>query len=220
MTKGLGLSKIALKDFHLPMDASDELIATTIEKCENAGVKCYGAGVVYMRSQEEVDNAFEYARKAKMEMIIGVPEHSLLSYVEKKVKEYNIKLAIHNHGPGDERYPSAESAYVRIKTMDSRMGLCTDIGHTQRINRNPTDDLVDFNDRVFDIHLKDVTAASKEGSTCEMGRGVIDIPSFLKAVVKSKYSGNLSFEYEKDGDDPLAGLAESLGYVKGILAML
>ncbi len=220
MTKDLGISKIAFKSFHLPLDASDELIASTLEKCESAGLDLYGAGVVYMGTKEEVDNAFEYARKAKMKMIIGVPEHEFLPYVEEKVKEYDIKLAIHNHGPGDERYPSVESAYVLIKDMDPRMGLCLDIGHTQRINRDPVQDLVYYYDRIHDIHVKDVTASEPDGSTCEIGRGVVDIPAFLKAVVKKNYSGVLGFEYEKNADDPLAGLAESVGYVRGVLAML
>ena len=220
MTKRLGITRIGFKSFHLPLDASDELIASTLAKCEEAGINLYGGGVIYMKTEEEVDNAFEYARKAKMKMIIGVPGHELLSYTEKKVKEYGIKLAIHNHGPGDDLYPSAESAFKLIKDMDPGMGLCIDIGHTKRINRDPEQDLVDYFDRVFDIHIKDVTAANKEGSTCEVGRGVIDIPSFLKTVIKKKYSGTLAFEYEKDADDPFPGLCESVGYVRGVLATI
>ncbi len=220
MTKRLGITRIGFKSFHLPLDASDELIASTVAKCNEAGINLYGGGVIYMKTEAEVDNAFEYARKAKMKMIIGVPNHELLSYTEKKVKEYGIKLAIHNHGPGDDLYPSAESAYKLIKNMDKGMGLCIDIGHTKRINRDPEQDLVDFFDRVFDIHIKDVTAANKEGSTCEVGRGVIDIPAFLKTVVKKQYAATLAFEYEKDADDPYPGLCESVGYVRGVLATL
>jgi len=220
MTKRLGISRITFKSMHLPLDASDELIADTVAKCEEAGINLYGAGVITMKTKEDVDNAFEYARKAKLKMIVGVPYHELLSYTEKKVKEYDIKVAIHNHGPGDDRYPSAESAIAKIKDLDPRMGLCLDIGHTKRIDRDPTKDLVDYFDRIFDIHIKDVSAASKEGKTCEIGRGVIDIESFLKTVIKLKYSGTLAFEYEKDESDPLPGLAESVGYVRGILATL
>jgi len=220
MTKRLGISRITFKSMHLPLDASDELIADTVAKCEEAGINLYGAGVITMKTKEDVDNAFEYARKAKLKMIVGVPYHELLSYTEKKVKEYDIKVAIHNHGPGDDRYPSAESAIAKIKDLDPRMGLCLDIGHTKRIDRDPTKDMVDYFDRIFDIHIKDVSAASKEGKTCEIGRGVIDIESFLKTVIKLKYSGTLAFEYEKDESDPLPGLAESVGYVRGILATL
>ena len=216
----LDIKHISLKDFHLKLDSTDEQIAEVVLKCKNAGVDLGSGGVIYMKSEAEVDAAFEYARKAGMNMIIGVPQHDMLPYAEKKVKEYNIRLAIHNHGPGDKVYPSCESAFVLIKNMDARMGLCLDIGHTQRIQRDPSADLKDYFDRIFEIHMKDVTTSDKEGKAIEIGRGVIDIPGFLKTVVKKKFSGIISFEYEKDDADPVPGLAESLGYVKGVLAVI
>lgn len=218
--KRLEFKHISLKDFHLKLTSTDAQIAEAVKKCTDAGVELGSGGVIYMKSEAEVDAAFEYARKAGMNMIIGVPQHELLPYAEKKVKETNIRLAIHNHGPGDLVYPSCESAYVLIKDRDKRMGLCLDIGHTQRIKRDPSADLKDYFDRIFEIHIKDVSLADKEGKTVEIGRGVIDIPNFLKLVVKLKYAGILSFEYEKDENDPVPGLAESLGYVKGVLKVI
>jgi sugar phosphate isomerase/epimerase len=216
----LGLKHISLKDFHLKLTASDAEIAEVEKKCKDAAVELGSGGVIYMKSEADVDAAFEYARKAGMNMIIGVPQHELVSYAEKKVKEYNIRLAIHNHGPGDLVYPSCESAYVLIKDMDKRMGLCLDIGHTQRIQRSPSADLKDYFDRIFEIHMKDVTSSDKDGKAIEVGRGVINIPEFLKTVVKMKFPGIISFEYEKDDVDPVPGLAESLGYVKGVLTVI
>ena len=216
----LDIKHISLKDFHLKLDSTDLQIAEVVLKCKNAEVDLGSGGVIYMKSEAEVDAAFEYARKAGMNMIIGVPQHDMLPYAEKKVKEYNIRLAIHNHGPGDKVYPSCESAFVLIKNMDARMGLCLDIGHTQRIQRDPSADLKDYFDRIFEIHMKDVTTSDKEGKAIEIGRGVIDIPGFLKTVVKKKFSGIISFEYEKEDADPVPGLAESLGYVKGVLAVI
>lgn len=218
--KRLEFKHISLKDFHLKLTSTDAQIAEAVKKCRDAGVELGSGGVIYMKSEAEVDAAFEYARKAGMNMIIGVPQHELLPYAEKKVKETNIRLAIHNHGPGDLVYPSCESAYVLIKDRDKRMGLCLDIGHTQRIKRDPSADLKDYFDRIFEIHIKDVSLADKEGKTVEIGRGVIDIPKFLKLVVKLKYTGILSFEHEKDENDPVPGLAESLGYVKGVLKVI
>jgi sugar phosphate isomerase/epimerase len=219
-TKQLGIDKIAFKSFHLNLDATDAEIAEAVEKCREAGIELYGGGVIYMKTEAEVDQAFDYAKKAGMKMIIGVPNHELLSYVENKVKEYDIKLAIHNHGPGDKLYPSAESAYVLIKDMDPRMGLCIDIGHTKRIGRDPSQDVKDFYGRVLDIHIKDVTKADHDGSTCEIGRGVIDIKTFLTDLLDMGYSGTVAFEYEKDGDSPMPGLSESVGYVRGMLAAI
>ena len=100
------------------------------------------------------------------------------------------------------------------------MGLCIDIGHTKRIDRDPSDDLKDYFDRVLDVHIKDVTEATAKGSTCEVGRGVIDIPRFLQTLIDLKYSGIVALEYEKDADDPLPGMAESIGYTRGVLRML
>jgi sugar phosphate isomerase/epimerase len=217
-TKKLDVDYIAFKSFHLKLDATDAEITEAVEKCSEAGLNLYAGGVIYMTTEAEVDQAFEYAKKTGMKMIVGVPNHELLPYVEGKVKAYDIQLAIHNHGPGDKLYPSAESAYVLIKDMDSRMGLCIDIGHTKRIGRDPSQDVRDYFDRVLDIHIKDVTAADHDGSTCEIGRGVIDHHRFLNDLVELGYDGVVALEYEKDGDDPFAGMAESMGYIKGILS--
>ncbi len=220
MTLRCGVNRITFKSMHLPLDSDKATIEKAVALCKKKGITLYGGGVIYMKTKAEVDQAFEYAKMAGMEMIIGVPNHELLEYVEGKVKEYDIKLAIHNHGPGDLVYPSAESAFVLIKNLDKRMGLCIDIGHTKRIGRDPEQDLKDYFDRVFDMHIKDVTKAEKDGSTCIIGRGVIDFPSFLKAVNKLGYKGTLSLEYEAEGKDPLPGMMESFGYVKGILATM
>lgn len=220
MTARLGLKNIALKSMHLPLDSDEAQIEETVSKVKKAGLDLYGAGVIYMTNEEEVNRAFEYAETAGLKVIIGVPEHNLLQLVEEKVKAYDIKLAIHNHGPGDKRYPSPESAYEKIKHMDSRMGLCLDIGHTQRIGIDPAKSARQFMDRLHDVHIKDVDKAAAEGRTVEIGRGIIDIPSFLKILIERRYSGKVSFEFEKDGDDPLPGLAESVGYVRGCLDMI
>jgi len=220
MTLRCGVNQVTFKSMHLPLDSDKETIKKTVALCKQKGVNLYGGGVIYMKSKTDVDQAFEYAKTAEMKMIVGVPNHDLLDYVEGKVKEHDIMLAIHNHGPGDLVYPSAESAYVLIKNRDKRMGLCIDIGHTKRINRDPEQDLKDFFDRVIDVHIKDVTAASAEGKTCIIGRGVINFPSFMKSVVKRGYKGTLSLEYEAEGKDPLPGMMESFGFVKGVLAMM
>lgn len=220
MTAGLGISKLCLKSMHLPLDLSPGEIKTEAAKVKEAGLDLYGGGVIYMKSIEEVDQAFAYAGNAGMKVIVGVPEHDQLEYCSKKVKETGINLAIHNHGPGDEKYPSPESAYNLIKDLDPGMGLCMDIGHTVRIGEDPAKDAARFMDRLHDIHIKDVDKAEESGQTCEIGRGVIDIPAFLKVLLKEKYSKVVSFEYEKDGKNPLPGLAESVGYVRGVLKVI
>jgi inosose dehydratase len=173
-----------------------------------------------MTTPAEVERAFAYAKAGGMEVIIGVPNYELLPLVEKKIKDTGIKLAIHNHGPGDPHYPTPASAYEKIKGMDPRLGLCLDIGHSKRAGVDPSAAAEALASRILDVHLKDVSAASKDGAPVEIGRGVIDIPKFLRTLVKLNYRGTTSFEYEKDAKDPLAGLAESVGFVRGILASL
>ncbi|MDH5604815.1 MAG: sugar phosphate isomerase/epimerase [Cyclobacteriaceae bacterium] len=220
MSKKVGLNYVCLKSMHLPLDSNQDEINRVNHLIKDRGMTLSGGGVIYMKDEASVDEAFEYAKKAGMKMIVGVPEHELLKYVEKKVKKYDIILAIHNHGPGDEKYPSPESVYEKIKKLDKRMGLCHDIGHTKRIKLDPVVETEKYLDRTYDFHIKDVNKADADGQNIEIGRGVIDIPAFLRLLVAKKYSGLVSFEYEKDADDPLAGLAESVGYVNGVLASI
>jgi inosose dehydratase len=220
MTQRLGLDRIAFKSFHLPLESTDEEIRAAAEKTRAAGLDLYGCGVVYMESQEDVERAFHYARTANMKVIIGAPHPDLLNMVNKMVNRFDIKVAIHNHGPEDKSYPTPESSYVKIKGLDPRIGLCLDIGHTQRAGLDPSQEAERFADRLLDIHIKDVTTPTKEGQTIEIGRGVIDIPKFLKTLIDLDYKGSVSFEFEKDGKDPLPGVAESVGYVRGVLASI
>jgi sugar phosphate isomerase/epimerase len=220
MTKRVALKNIAFKDSHLPLNSSPETIKSVAAKVNSAGLNLYGCGVVYMKSEKDVNQAFEYAKAAAMKTIIAAPIHELLPLVDKMVKEYDIAVAIHNHGPGDKVFPTPESVHEKVKDLDKRIGLCMDIGHTTRIGEDPSRDAVRFADRLVDIHIKDVSAAKPEGGTVEVGRGVIDIPTFMRTLYRIQYKGYVSFEYEKDADDPLPGLAESVGYVNGVIATI
>lgn len=220
MAKRLNIEQIALKSMHMPLESSEEEIRAIVEKIEKAGVQLYGVGVIYMTSAKEVENAFRYAKAARVNVIIGVPNHDLLELVEAKVKETDIKLAIHNHGPGDDVYPNPEVVYNKIKALDPRIGLCIDIGHVKRLGLDPVENIKKYADRLHDLHLKDVNLAAAEGTSVEFGRGVIDLPAVLKALKKIKYDGVMAMEFEKDGDDVLPGLAECVGYSRAVLDAL
>lgn len=220
MTKRLGLRRIAFKSVHLPLESTEDQIKAASEKVRQQGLELYGCGVVYMQNEGEVERAFKYAKAATMKVIIGAPSLELLDFVNKKVKEFDIKLAIHNHGPDDKLYPTPESVYEKIKGFDPRLGLCLDVGHTQRAGLDPSECARKFALRLHDVHIKDVTAPSKEGTSVELGRGVVDIPKLLATLLKLNYSGTVALEYEKDEKDPLPGAAESIGYIRGVLAML
>lgn len=220
MAKRAGLDFMCFKSMHLPLDASMADLKAAGKNVAAGGLELVSGGVIYMKSKEQVDQGFEYAKNAGMSLIVGVPNHDLLEYTNDKIKQYDIAVAIHNHGPGDDVYPSPESIYERIKNLDPRFGICMDIGHTQRIGVDPSDAAKKYFDRLLDIHIKDVNKASTDGATVEIGRGVIDIPKFLKTLIDLGYKGVVNFEYEKDQEDPLPGLCESVGYVKGCLAAI
>jgi inosose dehydratase len=218
MAGRLGLVRIALKDVHLPLDSPEAAVRAAAAKVKAAGLALYGCGVVYMKNEAEVDRAFTYARTGSMDVIIGVPGHELLARVERRVRETGIRLAIHNHGPGDLLYPTPRTILDRVRSLDPRVGVCLDIGHCQRSGIDPSEAAAECGPRLLDVHLKDVTASTKDGTATGAGRGVVDLVRFLRTLTAMAYGGTAAFEYEKDGKDPLPGLAESVGYVRGILA--
>ena len=220
MTKRLGLKRITLKDMHLPLDSTDTQIRSAVEKVKAAGLSLSSCGVIYMKTEEEARRAFAYAKSAGIGMMVGVPDASVLDLTERLVKETGVALAIHNHGPGDQRFPGPESAYRLLEGRDKRMGLCIDVGHTRRLGLDPAIEAERFFDRLLDVHLKDVSAASERGTTVEIGRGVIDIARLLRTLLALGYSRTLHFEHEKDEKDPLPGVAESVGYSRGVLSVL
>jgi sugar phosphate isomerase/epimerase len=218
MMNRIAVTNLSLKDFHMPINSSKEQINVVIQKFKSAGINVYTVGVVYMKTQESVDQAFEYAKMAGVKIIVGAPDYALLPYVEKKIKSYDFKMAIHNHGPDNPLYPNATDIWNHIKDLDARIGICIDIGHTIRDGQDPSVDILKYRSRIFDMHVKDVDKAAKEGITVEMGRGIIDIPKVIETLRKIKYSGMCSLEFEKDMSDPLPGIAESIGYLKGVMA--
>lgn len=209
---------LCIKDFHLPLDSSDEQIAAFKEKLESKGITGYAVGPIYMRSEEETDRAFEYARRVGVNLIVGVPQYELLPYVEQKVKEYGFKYAIHLHGPDMPLFPDADDVWENVKELDPRIGMCLDIGHDRRNGKDPVKDLKKYHERVFDIHIKDVTGATKQGYSVEIGRGILDIPAFVEMLREVGYDGVCSLEHERNMDDPFMGIAESIGYFRGVIA--
>ena len=180
----LDMHYLCIKDFHLPLDSNEEQIAAFHQKLADYGVKGYAVGPIYMKSKAEVDRAFAYARRVGVNLLVGVPNYELLDYVEEAVKQYDIKLAIHLHGPDMPLYPDATDIWNHVKDRDERMGMCLDIGHNLRYGSDSLADYIRYHKRVFDMHLKDVTAPTKAGQRAEVGRGIIDFPRFIKLLRK------------------------------------
>lgn len=217
MMKRLGVHHLSVKEIHLPLNSSQETINSALAKFAAADINVYTVGVIYMKTKEAVDQAFAYAKKVGVNMIVGAPSYDVLDYAEEKVKEYDMKLAIHNHGPEDKLYPGPKDVYGRIKNKDPRMGLCIDIGHATRAGVAVDKAVKEYKDRLFDLHIKDVSKAEKDGKAIEIGRGVINFPALIASLKKIRYTGVCSIEFEKDMSDPMPGIAESLGFFKGVM---
>lgn len=216
--KSTDVQYLCIKDFHLPFSSTDDEIKAFHSKLAEYGVIGYGVGPIYMKTKEEVDRAFDYAKRVGVKLIVGVPNYELLPYVSEKVAEYDMQYAIHLHGPDIELFPDADDVWENVKDLDPRMGMCLDIGHDRRNGKDPVADLEKYHSRVFDVHLKDVTGATKLGYSVEVGRGILDIPAFVRMLRKVKYSGVVSLEHERNMDNPFMGIAESIGYFRGVVA--
>lgn len=217
--KRLAIKDVCLKNFHLPYDTSPDGLKSIAEKIKSNGLNLYAAGVIYMKTNEEVEKYFKYAQNAGIKMIVGAPEHHVLPKVEEMVKATDIKIAIHNHGPEDKIFPSPASIFEKIKNLDARIGLCIDTGHTFRLKQDPAAEFRKYRDRLFDIHLKDLNKQTADAENVEIGRGEMNISLYVQVLKELKYEGIISVEYQKDAENAAYGLTESVGYLRGILRM-
>lgn len=214
--ESLGIQNLSIKNFWLPYSATDEDMEILKNKCAEHNVNPYILGPIYMKTQESVDNAFDYVKRFGHTMFIGVPAYDLLDYTIAKVKETGIKVAIHTHGPSDNPFPVIQDVVDRVKDPSLGVGCCIDLGHSVRYGNNVIEDILNYPEWIYDIHIKDESAASKEGDTIEMGRGVMDYKAIVLALREIGYKGVVSLEYEKDQSSPHAGVAESIGYFRAV----
>lgn len=193
------------------------------EKYHAAGLALSGTGVVNLSNDEvKCRRAFENVRAAQVATMICKPDRDALPLVEKLAKEYDQRLALHNHGPEDKLYPTPADTFNAIKSLDARLGLCIDIGHSMRAKADPIATIRQYASRLYDLHLKDSMAVpgALADIPVEVGAGRIDIRGVLRTLLDLKYGGVVEFEYEKPAANPVTGLAESVGYVRGVLAAL
>ena len=193
------------------------------EKYHAAGIALSGTGVINLTNDEaKCRRAFDNVRVAQVATMICKPDRDALPLIEKLAKEYDQKLALHNHGPEDKLYPTPADTFNAIKSLDSRLGVCIDIGHSMRAKADPVATLRQYASRLYDLHLKDSAAVpgALADIPVEIGTGHIDIRGVLRTLLDLKYRDVVEFEYEKVAANPITGLAESVGYVRGLLSAI
>jgi sugar phosphate isomerase/epimerase len=217
--KELKTPYLNLKDVHLPMTPADQVAAHAAEY-RAAGMTLTAAGTIYFAKDDDNDirSKFEYVKAAGIPIIVGSPTREVLPRVEKFVKEYDIKLAIHNHGTEDKQWPSPLDVLAAVKSMDSRIGCCIDVGHTMRTGTDPVAAIKKVGPRLFDIHIKDLADGKVKESQVAVGDGVMPVPGIFKALIDIGYKGNVDLEYEIHENDPMPGVIKSFAYMRGVIA--
>ena len=219
--KQLNLTALNAKDVkdHLPMDPTQE--ATALADYAAAGITLHAAGAVYFPKDEDADirSKFDYCKRAGIQVIVaGDPKPETLPRIERFVKEYDIRFAIHNHGPEDKIWHSPLDVLKVVHTMDPRMGCCIDVGHTMRAGVDPVHAVHAAGPRLFNMHMKDLAVATEKESQVAVGEGVMPVRGIFEALVATKYKGFVDLEYEIHGDDPMPGVRTSFAYMRGVLA--
>jgi len=219
--KQLGVTQINCKDVkdHLPMGPTEE--AKAVADYAAAGITPHAAGAIYFPKDEDEDirSKFEYCKRANIPVIVaGDPTPETLPRVERFVKQYDIRIAIHNHGPEDKVWPSPLDVYKLVKNLDPRIGCCIDVGHTVRAGTDVVQAIHEIGPRLFNMHVKDLTDFQSKESQVAVGRGLMPIREIFEALIKIDYKGYVDLEYEVHGDDPMPGVTESLAYMRGVLA--
>ena len=219
MAKRMGVKYMTFKDVHVPRTDPPEKTRALRARIEAAGITIMGGGTITIPNDPvQIRKEFEYAKNAGFPLIYTDPDPAALDTIEKLAKEYDIRAVIHNHGPEDKRWPRPQDAYAAVKSRDTRLGLCIDVGHTTRTGTDPVQACRECRDRLYDMHVKDLLVATDRESQTEVGRGVIDFPGLFKTLIEIGYQGQVGLEYEINAKDPMPGMIESMAYMRGVLA--
>jgi sugar phosphate isomerase/epimerase len=218
--KQLNLADINVKDVkdHLPMDTVEE--AKALADYAAAGIKLHAAGAIYFRNNEDADirAKFEYCKRAGVSVIVaGDPTPEMLPRIEKFVKEYDIRIAIHNHGPEDKLWPSPLDVLKSLQNTDPRIGCCIDVGHTVRAGADLVESIHKVGPRLFNVHMKDLTNFKSKDSQVAVGEGIMPVREMFAALIAIQYKGFVDLEYEIHADDPMPGVIGSFAYMRGVL---
>lgn len=214
----LGLNAKDVKD-QLPMDPQQE--AAALAEYTAAGVLLHAAGAIYFTKDEDADirSKFEYCKRANIPVIVaGDPSAETLPRIEKFVKEYDIRVAIHNHGPEDKIWRSPLDVLKAVKNMDPRIGCCIDVGHTVRAGTDIVEAIQEAGPRLFNVHMKDLTNFESKESQVPVGDGKMPVRKMFEALIAIKYEGFVDLEYEIFPDNPMPGVISSFAYMRGVLA--
>ncbi len=219
-TKELGITLLTIKEFHALYRSTPQELARAKGEFAKGGLTLTGGGTVYMLKDDPADvkSYFDYAKALGLPMMNIGTTAKIMPTVEQFAKQYDIKIAIHNHGPEDKNFPAPSDALKVIKNMDPRIGVCIDVGHTTRTGKNVLEEIEAAGPRLLDMHMKDLRNLMDRDSQVDCGDGVMPIPQIFTLLKKINYQGTVHLEYEINADSPLLGMHRSFSYMRGVLA--
>jgi sugar phosphate isomerase/epimerase len=222
LAKSLNIPFINIKSVHADYPLSAAELKAARAEFEAAGLRIVGGGTITFDkdTDEGVQRYFEYAKNLGLPLMTSTCDPAVLPRIEKFVKQYDIKVAIHNHGPEDKHFPSPYDVLRATRNLDRRIGLCMDIGHSSRAGADIVQAAADAGPRLLDMHAKDLRDAKAKESQCIVGEGVLPIADLFRQLQKQGYAGYVNLEYEIDADDPMPGIRQSFAYMRGVLAGL
>ncbi len=216
--RAIGAKYASVKSFHLPYEASPDELRSGAKEFRDAGIEIVSGGVIYLQQDDDdhIRRHFEYARNCGMPLMVIGPTRATLPRIERFVKEYDIAVAIHNHGPEDEHFPAPSDAMGAIRQMDPRVGICVDLGHTARTGANVVDEVAACGGRLLDVHIKDLRDLLDGASQCEVGNGAMPVAAIFRQLLSMGYKGKVNLEYEIDANDPVPGMRRSFAFLRGV----
>jgi sugar phosphate isomerase/epimerase len=221
--KSLGVGYVSIKDVHVPLGSTKEERKSAKDRINRAGLTILGCGVISLKNNEaEIRRALEYVRDLGAPTAVVAPDPDALPALNKVVKDFDLRVAIHNHGPEDKKFPAPSNVYDAVQSLDAKIGLCIDVGHTFRTGMDPAAAIRKYAKRLYDVHIKDIApdpAARLNYRNVPLGTGVIDVAGYLKALVDIRYAYHVALEYEAEPENPVAGMAASFGFIRGFLAV-
>ena len=220
--KDLGFEQIEFFNGMLSQDSSQEQIDALLSKLDQLGLSISGYGVVGFGGDAAANRkVFEFAKKAKIKIITADPSPESFASLNDLVKEFDIKIAIHNHGPS-HRYNKAVDVLRAIEKQDERIGACADLGHFIRSGEQPVDVIRTLQGRLYGIHLKDFAEMKEKTHGVILGKGHLNCQEVFDALVRANFpaDGALSLEYEENPQNPIEDIRQCVAIAQKALATL
>ena len=217
--KELGFEQVEFYSKMFPTDASKETIAEIVAKVKMHGLSISAHGVnKFTKNAETNRKLFEFAKAAGIPTITADPDPDSFDSLNELVKEYNIRVAIHNHGPA-HRYNKALDVLKAIEGRDERIGACADLGHYIRSGERPTEVIRLLKGRLYGVHLKDFAEMKEKSEGVILGKGHLDCAEVFNAIVQVGFpsDGALSLEYEENPKNPIEDIRQCVSVAKAAL---